>query len=65
MFPELTRFLKRPVGWEKLGRIDPDFDDNGEVYNAHDLCRTIVHIGRENKTLFRYCPRCLVKIKES
>lgn len=30
---------------------------------VHELCKTPIHIGRDNNELFQFCPRCLIKIR--
>lgn len=34
-----------------------------EKVPIHKICRTRVHIGRENNDSFKFCLKCLVKIK--
>lgn len=35
-----------------------------EVFTGCSQCKEILHIGRENNQSFRFCPKCLTKIKE-
>lgn len=66
MFPQKSKFLKRPIGWEDLGKVGSVLNSlNGktvEVYECHNKCKEIVHIGKENGELFKFCPRCLIKL---
>lgn len=35
----------------------------GKLMNdVHSFCQTIINIGKENGELFKYCPRCMVKV---
>lgn len=61
-FPQKTKFLKRPIGWENLGKIGFNFKFREPSYITHNFCKTILKIGKENGELFKFCPRCMVKI---
>lgn len=60
MFPQKSKWLKRPIGWENLGEL------NWKRINTkpwkHYFCGEILQVGRENNTLFKFCPRCMVKL---
>ncbi len=64
-FPEKTKVLKRPIGWEDLGEVEKAtiVEDGITVYitDTHSLCKSRAHIGKENGELFKFCPRCLVR----
>ena len=68
MFPD-KKFFFFNDGWEDLGEENPKYQtvivgksQIGTV-TTHDYCKTIIHIGRENNKLFKFCPRCKVKIE--
>lgn len=65
MFPERTKWLKRPVGWIDLGRVAEYWDEDNRmgVFELHGLCATRLRVGKEKEELFRFCPRCFVKTK--
>lgn len=65
MFPERTKWFKRPVGWRNLGEINgiDSNDGNSTIYKVHTFCGSRIYIGKENETLFRFCPRCMNKIE--
>lgn len=69
MFPKRTKWLRRPIGWQDLGKHDKWVEKLGDdlviMTLSHTLCGTRVSIGKENLELFRYCPRCLIKITPS
>jgi hypothetical protein len=58
-----------PDGWADIGKapkkIKP-FMDGFAIRPFHAFCNTDLRLGRESDgTLFRYCPRCLVKLTET
>lgn len=60
----LQLFRMKPIGWEDRGKCARRID-KGFVYVKNcDQCNSELHIGRENNQSFRFCPKCLVKIKE-
>lgn len=69
-FPQRTKFLKRPIGWEDLGELEGvlwrNSDRNERGVKSGLLCEkcfTWICLGRDdNKHLFRFCPRCEKKI---
>lgn len=67
MFPQKTKWLKRPIGWEDLGKMmeRSEVRDGRTIIliTTHALCNSALHAGKEEDKLFRFCPRCLVKIK--
>lgn len=66
MFPQRTKFLRRPIGWQDLWEsiYYGDIKDGKEsLLDEHDACHTVIHIGKENGELFKFCPRCEVKLK--
>lgn len=66
MFPQKSKFLKRPIGWKDLNKMEGILDvENGKtvvITKVHNFCCTRLHIGKENGELFKFCPRCLIKI---
>lgn len=63
MFPNKKGFFNRPDGWEDLGAVEGTSSGNRTIsYKAHALCMTTLHVGKEANELFRFCPRCLVKV---
>ena len=60
----LQLFRMKPWGWEDRGKCKTI--DDGEYLHKKfcHRCNTILHIGRENNQSFRFCPKCLTKIKE-
>jgi len=55
----LQLFRMRPVGWEDRGKCKNWFGKR-----LCRICLSVLHIGRENNQSFRFCPKCLTKIKE-
>lgn len=55
-------------GWQDLGKTEKVYREEasgGTIYNyqGHIYCGTITHIGREeNGQLFKFCPKCLIKL---
>ena len=70
MFPNYKNgiFFKKPNGWEDLGEVETKIirlsNDKQleEIEEVHTFCNTKAKIGRENGELFKFCPRCLVKL---
>lgn len=52
-----------PDGWEDRGEQEKERIGNKNYRYACNFCNTTAHIGRENQEAFKFCPRCLVKIK--
>lgn len=69
MFPKKSRWLKRPIGWEDLGKVEKTRTvEGGETIiltAVHALCNTRINIGKGEEGLFQFCPRCLVKIERA
>ena len=53
-----------PLGWEARGEMGHGIFESDTVM-SHKFCNTIVHIGKEDEALFRYCPKCLIKTVET
>lgn len=68
-FPQKSKFLKRPIGWEDLGNARARHAvENGETIRyteVHPFCRSAVHIGKEDGVLFKFCPRCMCKTENN
>jgi hypothetical protein len=62
MFPKITKYLKRPIGWEDLEKSDICNFDNLFNNDRHYFCGRYLHIGKEDGKLFKFCPRCMVKV---
>nr|AKH47023.1 hypothetical protein [uncultured marine virus] len=59
-FPDRTRRRKKPKGWSDLGLADQyrrSFT-GGEIHQRHDLCGSLLHIGKELDEVFKFCPLC-------
>ena len=64
-FPHIN-FFGNPIGWEARGKVTAEFLGKGKyTVISHNFCHTTVHIGREDGTFFRYCPKCLIKTVET
>lgn len=65
MFPEKTKWFKINIGWQDLGEVNSVYNPQTKCldYDCHLLCKTIINIGKENGEVFRFCPRCLIKLK--
>lgn len=63
-FPD-KNWLGYPKGWEDLGEIEKEYKkrDNGYQIESHTYCKTPTHIGKENLHLFKFCPRCMIKLE--
>jgi len=66
MFPQRNWF-GQPKGWKDLGKtplIWVEVADHRVPERAwHDFCHKTLHLGKEGDTLFKFCPRCEVKVK--
>ena len=62
MFPN-KKYLIFKDGWKDLGKVDVRYKERGEIISTekHVFCGKRIRIGKENNTLFKYCPRCLIK----
>lgn len=55
---------KVPFGWEDRGKVGVVVDKDGDRSTLiHEFCITRLRVGIENSENFRFCPKCLVKIK--
>lgn len=55
---------KVPFGWEDRGEVGEYYDENGDLIRMKDnFCRALLHVGIDESGAFRFCPKCLVKIK--
>jgi len=64
MFPEKSRFLKRPIGWKDLGKQRRLTIGEGKTtVDVCTNCNNILNIGTEKGEPFKYCKRCLIKFK--
>lgn len=65
MFPNKTKWLRRPIGWKDLGLVAKStVQKDGKDYTQttiHSMCKRRVRVGKENNELFNYCPNCLIK----
>ena len=73
-FPQKSWF-GTPKGWKDLGTIlnfiNTELRYDGEVVDTevnivhkHKSCRETLNIGKESDgTLFRFCPRCEIKVE--
>jgi hypothetical protein len=62
-FPK-KKYLFFTDGWEDLGLMDEFREDSDKITALHKFCMRRVRIGKEKGKLFKFCPRCLVKIDE-
>jgi hypothetical protein len=61
-FPH-RNWLGFPKGWEDLGKVGTQYvKDDLVKYDSHSYCRTKACIGRENGVLFKFCPKCKIKL---
>jgi len=67
MFPN-KKFLFFNDGWKDLGEINSTSEIIENQPRTRTLicafCKDVLHIGKENGKLFRFCKRCEVKIKK-
>lgn len=61
-FPART-WYGRPKGWRDLGYTKTYWDGRLYTNSTHNLCHTILKMGKENGELFKFCPRCEVKVE--
>ena len=54
----------KPDGWEDLGEIGQTWNEGKSNQIIHSYCKTPISIGREDGSLFQFCPRCLVRTEE-
>lgn len=69
MFPQKTKWLKKPIGWHDNGMLPPC---NGEMdgrpifwFPIHKAikCTTVLHWAVDPHDVhFYFCPKCMVKI---
>lgn len=56
------------IGWEKLGEKESGHEEGNPwdvlTFTTHKFCGRKVYIGKENRELFEYCPRCLIKLQD-
>ncbi len=66
MFPAKRKWLWeiKNDGWEDLGEVE--VAESGTHFAPkslyHKYCGSTIHVGKESGELFRFCPKCLVKI---
>lgn len=53
-----NKVLGIPVGWKDKGKIGSEYSD----YEKHGFCGIKCRIGYEDGKLFKFCPRCLIKV---
>ncbi len=64
-FPNKRWFF--PYGWKDLGQTEGTYSygsypNSVYTYSCHKFCGTIAHIGKEKSEIFKFCPKCLVKL---
>lgn len=53
-----------PNGWADRGEVGEYYDENGDLIRMKDsFCKALLHVGIDESGAFRFCPKCLVKIK--
>jgi hypothetical protein len=69
MFPEKTKYLKRPIGWKDLGEIKPkNYRKDGVNMVNNKICpdcrrtQRVFRNNGENKVR-RHCRNCMLEIK--
>lgn len=57
-------FLGIAIGWEKRGNVGAYYDEHlrESMIPIHGFCKTQFKIGLENGKVFKYCPKCKIKI---
>ncbi len=64
MFPN-KKYLFFNDGWEDLGKTQGTYiSEDTNKYMLHAFCNRILHVGKENNELFKFCPGCKVKVTE-
>lgn len=69
MFPKYKNYIlfKKKDGWKDLGEIEID-DSPSYAYakiEVHQFCHTRLRIGKERGEIFKFCPRCMVKVSNN
>ncbi len=69
MFPERKKptffnWFDKTDGWEDLGYIGDVHQGDKTFTELHSFCKTKIKIGKEDEKLFKFCPRCLIKLEE-
>lgn len=65
-FPRKTKYLKRPIGWRDMGKVERKaVVINGEnclQWSSCPICISDYRVYRDfdENVLARYCPRCMV-----
>lgn len=59
---------KEPDGWEDLGLVGGQgIVKDGKLFEKRILCSTCLsraRVGKEKGDTFRFCPHCMIKIKD-
>jgi len=70
MFPNYKKgwLFDSKDGWKDLGLIEwREYDKESNrnmVYNHYcRTCRSKAHVGKDEEGTFRYCTKCLIKLK--
>lgn len=65
-FPEIKKRWFAPdelVGWEDRGEIGVRaIPYEKPTIDTCNYCYSVIHIGIENHNLFKFCPKCMIKI---
>lgn len=67
MFPNYKKsfWSKSPDRWEDMGEIKPLslIKDGREIVETVicSNCHTVIHIGKEEGKIFKFCPMCMIK----
>jgi len=78
MFPKYKKVKKKFLFWEYETKIPDGWKDLGLVKEVEDIekgrniiksfvcpyCYSRIAVGKEAEKIFRFCPRCMIKIKE-
>lgn len=54
---------KVPFGWEDRGKVGLEEIGAYQYKTLHNLCNERIKIGIDKSGTFRFCPKCLVKLK--
>lgn len=67
MFPQKTKWFEKNIGWEDLGEVESVYTgiEGKRNFEIHIFCKTTINIGKENDELFKFCPRCMVKVNST